>query len=111
MEKENQTQNSLISYGIIAFIVALWLVMELLGITWVDLLIAKQKFIVPALEHLIALKLHSMKHNPKLRENKDMPDIVELIKRNNVKVKSKEFKELCLKYGTEGFYKKILKSI
>ncbi len=41
-----------------------------------------------------------LKHNPKLREYKDMPDIIELIKVNKVDVKSAEFKELCLKYGS-----------
>jgi len=38
--------------------------------------IAKQKFIVPSLNHLIALKLHSIKNNPKLRmENLKFPII------------------------------------
>jgi hypothetical protein len=35
---------NLVSYGIIALFVALWLVMELLGITWEDLLRSKRKF-------------------------------------------------------------------
>jgi len=73
-----------------------------------EISIAGQKFIIPCVEHLIALKLHSLKHNPKLREYKDMLDIIELIKVNKVDVKGAEFKELCLKYGTEEFYQKIL---
>ncbi|MFH0812909.1 MAG: hypothetical protein V2A69_08740 [Pseudomonadota bacterium] len=36
---------NLVSYGIIALVVALWLVMELLGVTWDDLLSAKRKFV------------------------------------------------------------------
>lgn len=73
--------------------------------------IAGQRFIVPSLFHLIALKLHSIKYNPKLREPKDFPDIIGLIRANNIKVKDKEFKELCLKYGTEEIYHEILNYI
>lgn len=70
--------------------------------------IAEQKFIVPCLNHLIALKLHAIKHNPKIREFKDFLDITELIKVNKVDIKSDEFQDLCLKYGTEELYNKIL---
>lgn len=70
--------------------------------------IAGREFVVPSLNHLIALKLHSLKHNFKARENKDLPDIIELIRANQVDYKSKEFKELCFKYGTEEIYNKIV---
>lgn len=70
--------------------------------------IAGQKFIVPSLNNLIALKLHSLKYNPKIRESKDLPDIIDLIRINKVDFKSKEFRELCLKYGTGEIYHKIL---
>lgn len=70
--------------------------------------IARNKFIIPCVEHLLALKLHSIKYNPKLRENKDWPDIVDLIRNNKVDIKDIKFKELCLKYGTEELYRKIL---
>jgi len=73
--------------------------------------IAGQKFIIPSLNHLIALKLHSLKYNPKLRENKDLPDIIELIRVNKLKYKSKKFHELCLKYGTKEIYQNILERI
>ena len=73
--------------------------------------ITGQKFIVPSLDHLIALKLHSIKNNEKLRLLKDLPDIVSLIRKNNVNVESMEFKELCLKYGTEDLYRRILEVI
>jgi hypothetical protein len=73
-----------------------------------EIAIAKQKFIVPSLDHLIALKLHSLKFNLKLRENRDLPDIIELIRVNKVKVKRGEFKEMCLKFGTEELYNRIL---
>lgn len=70
--------------------------------------IAKQEFLVPSLSTLIALKLHSLKNNFKLRENKDLPDIIELIRVNKINHKTKEFKELCLKFATEEIYQKIL---
>ena len=71
--------------------------------------IGGQEFIIPSINHLIALKLHSLKFNFKLRENKDLPDIINLINLNQLDYQSQEFKELCLKYGTEDLYKKILK--
>ncbi|MDO8661718.1 MAG: nucleotidyl transferase AbiEii/AbiGii toxin family protein [Candidatus Omnitrophota bacterium] len=72
--------------------------------------IAGCEFRVPSLEHLIALKLHAVKYNPKPRLIKDIPDIINLIKINKVDVKSGKFKELCLKYGTQELYEKILES-
>lgn len=69
--------------------------------------IAGQEFIVPSLNHLIALKLHSLKHNFKFRENRDLPDIIELVRINKMDIKSKKFQELCSKYGTEEIYRKI----
>ncbi len=76
-----------------------------------EVMIAKQKFKVPSLNHLIALKLHSIKYNPKLREYKDFPDIMGLIRINKIDVKRDEFKELCLRYGTEELYKRIIDRI
>jgi len=73
--------------------------------------IAGENFRVPCLNHLIALKLHAIKFNPKIRENRDLPDIIELIRVNKVNVKDAEFKNLCLKYGTEELYQKILERV
>lgn len=70
--------------------------------------IAGQEFIIPSLNNVIALKLHSLKYNLKLRENKDLPDIISLIRINKLDYKTKEFKKLCFKYGTEEIYHKIL---
>lgn len=73
-----------------------------------QLKIAGQRFIVPSLNHLIALKLHSIKYNPKIRLSRDLPDIINLIRINEVNIKDRKFKELCVKYGTEEIYHKIL---
>ncbi len=76
-----------------------------------ELKIAGQKFIVPSLLHLIALKLHSIKYNPKLRLMRDFPDIINLMRMNAVNIKEKKFKELCLKYGDEDIYRKIMEAL
>jgi len=75
------------------------------------IVLAGQKFVVPSLDHLIALKLHSIKGNPKLRLLTDFSDIVGLIRKNNVPVESNDFKELCLRFGTEELYRKILEAV
>ncbi|MFH1259854.1 MAG: nucleotidyl transferase AbiEii/AbiGii toxin family protein [Elusimicrobiota bacterium] len=63
--------------------------------------IAGLDFLVPSIKHLLALKLHSLKNNFNFRENKDIPDIIDLIKSNNIKFQGNEFEELCLKYGNK----------
>ncbi len=73
-----------------------------------EIKIAGQRFTVPSLYHLIALKLHSIKYNEKIRFARDFPDIINLIRINNVNVKDRKFKELCLKYGTEKIYHQIV---
>lgn len=76
-----------------------------------EISIAGEKFLVPALNHIIALKLHAIKYNPKVREYKDLSDIINMIRINNLDYKDKDFRELCLKYGTEELYKKIINAL
>ena len=73
--------------------------------------IAGQEFRVPALLHLIALKLHSIKFNPKIRYDRDLPDIMNLIRINELDAQSGEFKELCAKFGPAGIHKRIVDGI
>ncbi|MBF0216335.1 MAG: nucleotidyltransferase [Candidatus Omnitrophica bacterium] len=73
--------------------------------------IAGQEFTVPSLNDLIALKLHALKYNAKLRETKDLPDIIDLIRINNIEYKSKDFHDLCFKYGNAETYEKIMKTL
>ena len=70
--------------------------------------IAEQRFVIPSLYHLIALKLHSINNNPK-REITDFPDIIRLIVNNSIDINDYDFKGLCLKYGTEELYERIKK--
>ncbi|MBN2143799.1 MAG: nucleotidyltransferase family protein [Candidatus Aureabacteria bacterium] len=68
--------------------------------------IAGNKYILPSLTHLIALKLHAIKSNPE-REYRDLPDIINLVKKNHLDSSTAPFRELCLKYGTKQIYEKI----
>ena len=61
---------------------------------------------MPALQHLIALKLHALKNAP-ARETKDLPDILELFKRNPSMLSEKELTSLCERFGPAGIMKKI----
>lgn len=61
---------------------------------------------VPSLTHLIALKLHAIKNNPE-RENKDMGDIVELLKSNAGKISAAELQSICSRHGREGIFVKL----
>ncbi len=72
--------------------------------------IANHSFTVPSLLHLIALKVHSWKQEPGTREYRDFSDIVELVRRNKLHVKTKKFQDIFLKYGTKEFYDKVVKA-
>lgn len=73
-----------------------------------EVAIAGEKFMLPSVLHLVALKLHSIKNSGKTRELFDLPDIIMVLKKNNVNVNDKAFKKICLKFGTEDLYKKIV---
>lgn len=68
-------------------------------------------FKVPSLQHLIAMKLHALKHNPSKRLRKDLADIVSLIEMNNLDVREESFRALCLKYGNADLYEMLLKEV
>ena len=69
-----------------------------------------EKLVIPSLDHLIALKLHAIKHNQKGRIWKDLPDIIGLIKMNKIDCRGRSFRDLCLKYGSDEIYQTILKN-
>ncbi len=68
--------------------------------------IAHREFIVPSLQHLIALKLHALKYRASSGNN-DLLDIVRLIGENGINYDDADFKALCLRYGSESIYEKI----
>lgn len=68
--------------------------------------IAADTWRIPSPAHLIALKMHATKNNPK-RQNRDVPDIVEIIRKTGDQVSDEELKRLCQKYGSEDIFRKI----
>ena len=54
---------------------------------------------VPAIAHLIALKLHALKNNP-ARQGKDMRDIIHLLELNSAVVSRDELRQLCTRYAS-----------
>ncbi len=64
-------------------------------------------FKIPSLPHLIALKLHAIKQEPR-RELKDLQDIVELIRNNKMDIRTSGFRDLCLRHGNERLYNMIV---
>ena len=91
------------------FMVVTWQVVVFV-IGWTIASERGEKLIIPSLDHLIALKLHAIKHNQRNRIWKDLPDIIRLIQMNNIDCKNEAFKEICLKYGNHEIYKIILKN-
>ena len=69
--------------------------------------IKDHSFFIPSVEHLIALKLHSMKGNYKIRWTKDFPDVISLIRANKINIQADQFKAMCLKFGTPELYQLI----
>lgn len=67
--------------------------------------------LVPSAEHLVALKLHALKHGRMERFDKDMGDVITLIKNAGIKVESPAFKEMVEQFGTAEIYERILKRL
>ena len=59
------------------------------------------------LEHLIALKLHALKHGRIERYLKDYLDVEGLVRANKIDLRQEKVRELFLKYGTLDVYEKI----
>jgi len=61
---------------------------------------------IPTLEHLLALKLHALKHTNAGRFLKDFLDVENLVKVNKVDLRSNGVRQMFLKYGTMEIYEK-----
>ena len=73
-----------------------------------EVTIAKERFIVASVNHLIAMKLHAIAENQE-RELKDFPDIVELIAANNIDPAENNIKMMFQKYKLMNLYKKVIR--
>ena len=65
------------------------------------------RLLIPTLEHLLALKLHALKHAHPGRFLKDFLDVENLVKVNQVDSRSNGVRQMFLKYGTIELYEKI----
>ena len=66
-----------------------------------------EQLLIPTLEHLIALKLHALKHGHIGRYLKDYLDVEGLVRVNRIDLRQEKVRELFLKYGTLDVYEKI----
>ena len=65
---------------------------------------------IPCVEHLIALKLHALKHGRIHRFLKDFQDVEGIVRKNKLDLKSERNRQLFLKYGTLELYEKLVHS-
>ncbi len=62
---------------------------------------------IPCLDHLLALKLHSLKYGHIGRYRKDLLDVEGLVRVNHIEMGSEKVRQLFLKYGTVKIYEQI----
>lgn len=65
--------------------------------------------VVPSLEHLLALKVHALKHGRGLRVLKDLTDVAQLIAVNRVGLQSPWLRAVFEKHGDPEIYERVRK--
>jgi predicted nucleotidyltransferase len=68
------------------------------------------KLRIPSLDHLVALKLHALKHTRAHRFLKDFQDVEGLVRTNHLDLQSERVRQLFLKYGNLDLYEKIVRA-
>jgi hypothetical protein len=63
---------------------------------------------IPSLEHLLALKVHALKHGQGLRVLKDLTDVAELLAVNRVDPKTPWVRALFEKHGDVELYERVV---
>jgi len=66
---------------------------------------------IPRPEHLIALKLHALKHGNPERYEKDFGDVLALTRNAGCDVRSLSYRQMCEQFGTPDLYGRILERI
>jgi len=74
----------------------------------VEMLAARMR--IPSLDHLIALKLHALKHTRPHRFLKDFQDLEGLLVINNIDPNTEKIRQLFIKYGTLDLHEKIVRA-
>jgi hypothetical protein len=75
-----------------------------------SILIAGVEAKMPSLKHLIALKLHVLKQGLAHRTVKDLDDVIMLVLKNGLDIRTDECRNLFLRYGTADVYEKALRA-
>ena len=57
--------------------------------------------------HLIALKIHALKHYQEHRYAKDYGDLLQLLRTKCQNLRSEELREMCLRYADQALYDKL----
>ena len=66
---------------------------------------------LPKPSHLIALKLHAMKNPERLRQGKDLLDILNLVSLCKIDIEGQEFQGILDRYANEEIRNLVLRSI
>lgn len=67
--------------------------------------------LIPSPEHLVALKLHALRHGGEDRFEKDFGDVVGITRNQKLAATSPEFRDMFLKYGTADLYERLLRRL
>jgi len=65
---------------------------------------------MPSLKHLMALKLHVLKQGLARRTVKDLDDVIMLVLKNELDIRTDEWRSLFSRYGTAELYEKVLRA-
>jgi hypothetical protein len=65
---------------------------------------------VPSLSHIIALKLHAIRNDPK-RETRDVVDIMDLIRATGDRIADGDLAALCQRFGPDGIHDRIRRGL
>jgi hypothetical protein len=69
------------------------------------------RMLIPKPEHLIALKLHALKHGHSERFEKDFGDVVSLVRAAKLEPRSEVLRTVVEQFGTPEIYERILQRI
>jgi len=70
-----------------------------------------QPVLVPSLPHLLALKLHALRHGHPDRQIRDFGDVVELVRLNKVNLASAEYQEILNRYADDTTRRKLAEAL
>jgi hypothetical protein len=66
---------------------------------------------IPSAEHLMAMKIHALRHGRESRRSKDAQDVIELARLQKIDLRTESFRELCLKFGDTEVYSYLMNLI